>query len=311
MRACVIVPTFQRSDFLFVCIERIKAATTLPVHVFPDRGTDESEVCDRLGVDQHLTLQHSYHGNTYNVLEALKWAYHQAFERVYVVEDDAIVDPTFFSWADQALAKHPDAFAACGWEYSPDAVKGDGPDLMIPWYLSVCAALPRASLFAIVQHAKPEYYGQMKAYADQSFPASIRRGSNHYEQDGLTLRVCESEGKRCVWPRQPRAIHIGWHGYHAPGKPLSGSLDDRVTLVRMALREPGVLRQLMAGGAAPDIVRCRSCGTSLLADKCIQAEVLCISCFHRQHPELPVCASTHYYLKPITQTEVSDPLPAS
>lgn len=302
MREVVVVPTFRRSDFLWCALEAIRIAEpTIPIHVFPDRGTDETEVCEQFGAVQHATLQHSYHGNSYNVLEALRWAYLENAERVYVIEDDAIVDPSFFSWARTALARKPDAFAACGWEYSPDAVPGDGPDLLIPWYLSVCAAIPRHSLFQIVQHAKLEYYGAMQRYLDQSFPTSHRRGTMHFEQDGLTLRVCEAAGQRCVWPRRSRAVHIGFTGYHVQGKALKGTLTERVALIKLALRTPVVLQRLMSGGAPPEVQRCESCKTTLLADTYdgCDARIVCVGCFHQKHPELSVTTSSHYYL-PVT-----------
>src|SRR5882672_70618 len=158
MKEVVILPTFDRSEFLFCAIEAIRAAEpTILIHVFPDRGTDESAVTSQFkGVTEHRTLQHSYHGNSFNMLEALKWAYlqNERWDRFYVVEDDAIINASFFSWCRTSLTQWPDSFAACGLQYSPDALISDGPDLRIPWYLSVCAAMSRASVSSIVQHAR-------------------------------------------------------------------------------------------------------------------------------------------------------------
>ncbi len=226
MREIVLVPSYKRSEMLYCSLEAIRAADpTIPVRVFPDRGTDESAVAEKFNASHHVTVKHLYHGNTFNVMEALKWAYGQQYEMVYVVEDDAIIDRTFFDWSRAALGNpiYDDVFAACGWQYSPQAIIGDGPDLRIPWYLSVCSAIPRRSLYGIVQHSRPEYYGDMQGYLDRAYPGSHRRGSMHYEQDGLVLRVLESESKRCVWPRRPRATHIGFHGYHMDGRAPEGT----------------------------------------------------------------------------------------
>jgi len=270
----------------------------MSLHVFPDRGTDESEICEKFGAEHHLTLQHSYHGNSFGMLMALKWAYQQSYERVFVVEDDAIVDQTFFSWCRQALGHVTEPFAACGWQYSPDALISDGPDVVIPWYLSVCACLPRKSLFGIVQHAVPEYFSDMGGYLDRVYPNSHRRGTLHYEQDGLILRVCESESRRCIWPRRPRATHIGWRGYHqTEGKELDGTLEERVALVKLALKDPSLLKRLMAGSAPPEMDHCERCQKPLLSSN-KAARKICVECFHKDHPDWPITAGSHYYLRP-------------
>lgn len=300
MREVVVVPTFQRQDMLYCCLEAIRAAEpAIPLHVFPDRGTDEEEVCGKFGAIHHLTLQHTYHGNSFNMLEALKWAYQSKFDRVFIIEDDAIIDPTFFTWCREALANpmNEDCFAACGWQYSPNAIIGDGPDLRMPWYLSVCAAIDRRNLYWIVQHARPEYYANMKAYLDAAYPQSHRRGSNHYEQDGLVLRVLESQYKRCVWPRRPRATHVGFTGYHMPaGQQLEGSLEERAEVIRLAVNNPAILRKLMNGGAPPEISRCGECGKALLSEN-KNAQIVCVSCFHEANVGRSICSSSAYYIK--------------
>jgi hypothetical protein len=242
-----------------------------------------------------LTIAHTYHGNTYNVMDSLRWANTQSCATVYIVEDDCIVSPDFFKWCRAALQEHPDAFAACGWRYSPDAPVGDGPDMLLGWYLSVCAAIPKKNLPSIIQHARPEYYSDMKKYLDTAYPSSVRRGTLHYEQDGCVLRVMESLNKRCVWPRVPKGTHIGWHGYHAPGRALEGTLEESIRLIKLALRYPELLSKLMAGGPAPKIGYCNSCKTALLADSELTA--VCVKCFHDKYPNLPVTSTSHYYLR--------------
>jgi hypothetical protein len=300
MKEVVLVPTWDRSEFLFCALEAIRAAEpTIPIHVFPDRGTDESAVTFQFdGVTEHRTLQHSYHGNSFNMMEALKWAYHQndRWDRFYVVEDDAIIDGTFFSWCRQALANYPDSFAACGWQYSPDALVSDGPDLRIPWYLSVCTALPKSSVFSVVQHARIDYYADMKGYLDRTYPNSHRRGSMHYEQDGLVLRVMESESKRAVWPRRPRAIHCGFRGYHMSKERLAGSLEERVAMVKLALKNPALLTRLMSGGRVPEFRYCELCTKPLAADDKV-SRIICVDCFHRNW-NVPVTSTSHYYIDP-------------
>lgn len=295
MKELCIVPSFERPDFLAICLEGIRGVyPDSDIHVFPDRGTSHLDICAEFKATQHLTIQHTYHGNSFNMLEALKWASTQSCGLLFVIEDDAIVDKTFFEWCRAALRMHPEAFAACGWRYSPQAIIQDGPDLMMPWYLSVCAAIPSKSLPGIIHHARPEYYSNMQEYLDRFYPTSPRRGGMHYEQDGLVLRVCESQGKRCVWPRRPRATHIGFTGYHAVGSPLTGSVEERRKIIRLCLDNPSVLSQLMNGGPSPSIGACFKCKEPLLITD--EAKAICIKCFHHDHPDFEQTATSHYYV---------------
>jgi hypothetical protein len=296
MREVTLVPTYKRSDMLWCVLEAIrKAEPLMSIHVFPDRGTDETAITNKFGATHHLTWQHCYHGNSANMLEALKWAYQQHYDTVFVIEDDAVVDRSFFDWCRRAL-DDKEIFAACGWTYSPDAMPpADGPDIKMPWYLSVAAALPFQSLHQIVQHARPEYYGNMKAYLDSRYPGSHRRGSMHYEQDGLILRVCESQQKRCAWPRRPRATHIGFRGYHMPqGKELKGTLEDRVAIIKLLLKQPALLRQVLNGGIPPAVAFCETCQTPLLSEE--KENIVCADCFHKENPQLPRVSASHYYV---------------
>jgi len=308
MREVVILPTYDRSEFLYCCIEAIRAAEpTIPIHVFPDRGTDESAVTCQFDVTEHKTLQHSYHGNSFNMMEALKWAYQSPsrYDRVFIVEDDAIICGSFFKWSREALDRYPESFAACGWKYSPDAVISDGPDLRIPWYLSVCAAVPRSSLFSVVQHARLDYYSDMKGYLDRTYTNSHRRGSMHYEQDGLILRVMESESKRAVWPRRPRATHCGWRGYHMSKERAAGSLEERIALVKLALKNPALLSRLMGGAKIPEFRHCEQCNKPLAAeDK--ESRIVCVDCFHKDRA-VPVTSTDHYYLRARTSEQSATP----
>jgi len=299
MNECVIVPTFQRQDLLFLSLEAIRTfEPEIPIHIWPDRGTDERELANRFGAIHHWTWEHGYHGNSANMLEAMKWAFNQRYSRVFIIEDDAIIDKSFFPWCRNALDTKPDTFAACGWQYSPNALPGDGADIQIPWYLSVAACIPARSLASIVQHASLEYYRDMKGYLDRTFPSSAHRGTMHYEQDGLVLRVAESQRKRCVWPRRPRALHCGWYGYHQGDNKMEGTLEERVEVLRLAIRNPEILRSMMSGAGLPTIGYCVDCHLPLAVERSGDP-VYCERCFHDRWPGLELIGVGQYYVNPV------------
>jgi len=294
MRELVIVPTFERPALLHCALEAIREADpALPIHVFPDRGTNALDICLKFGAEQHRTIAHSHYGNSFNMLEALKWASTQSCALVHIIEDDAIVGKGYFEWARQALRANPTAFAACGWKFSPDFIPQDGPDLLIGWYLSVTATLPKSNLAPILQHARPDYYNDMRGYLDRVYPSSPYRGTKHFEQDGLVLRVMHSMGQRAVWPRRPKSTHIGFFGYHAPGNAPDLPLDRAVEVIKLALAQPTVLANLMAGGRFPEIGFCWGCGQALLVSS--PSPVVCAPCFHAKRPKLAQ-ASPFYHI---------------
>jgi hypothetical protein len=298
----------MRSPFLWCCLEAIrKAEPDIEIIVQPDRGTEELEVCSRFGATMRMVAKHTYHGNTFNMMEGLRYCCEAAYDRVFVVEDDCIVDPTFFDWARNAL-DHPKPwmgapFAASGWIFSPDAPDEDGPDVLLNWYLSVCSCIPHRSLERIAVHAKRDYYINMKKYVDKAFPRDPQAGGMHYEQDGLILRVANSAGERIAWPRRARARHIGWHGYHMPhGKMPQAELKKQILVVKMAIENPEILRQLMGGSEPPQIGECHSCGKALVSTN-KEAAMECVPCFHGENPDAPVAAKSHYYIKRSTGTQ--------
>jgi hypothetical protein len=305
MRECVLVPTFQRQPFLYVCLEAIrKVEPKIEIHVFPDRGTvaENREACEPFGVTIHKVKDHQYHGNSYNMVEALKWAYKAGYDRVFVVEDDCIVDGTFFEWSRNALDNPKEwmgaPFAACGWVYSPSMPQEEGPDLLLNWYLSVCACIPRRSLELIAKHANANYYKNMKKYCDKTFPHDPTVGTLHFEQDGLIVKVANEVGQRCTWPRTARGKHIGWVGYHmTSGKMPQGELKKQVLVVKMALENPDLMQSLMAGNLIPETVECRDC-SKLLVSVDNEAALVCAPCFHLKHPDAPRAASGYYCVKP-------------
>jgi hypothetical protein len=304
MKEIVFVPTYQRSAFLWCCLEAIrKAEPTIEIIVQPDRSTDETTVCAEFNATHRLTPQHDYHGNSFNMFEGLKFCYEQGYDRVFVVEDDCIVDTTFFDWARNALDNPKPwmgtPFAACGWNYSPDQPLEEGPDVLLDWYLSVCCAIPRRTLERIVnKFATEAYYSNMQEYLDTTFPRDSLKGGLHYEQDGAILRLAKDVGERCSWPRRPRAIHIGWKGYHMPhGKMPETTLAKQVMIVKMAISDPATLQHLMQGNHPPDVADCKGCHKPLVSTN-READVICTECFHKRNPGVAVASLSHYYLNP-------------
>lgn len=210
MSECVIVTTYQRPELLRCTVRRIREADErIPIHVWADRGTSS------FGVGKH-----GFYGNSYNTMEAFKWAVEEGYDLVYLIEDDVFVYPDFFAWHRAAHDAHPDIFASCAWTFNRHAPICDGPDTFAPWYYSIGTCFKRDKLALVTQHANISYYSRMQDYIVETFPDSkLNHSENFYEQDGLIQHVLERVGSQVCWPSLPKCCHLGARGYNKPNGP--------------------------------------------------------------------------------------------
>ena len=224
MREIVIVPTYKRPEMLFYCLSLIRAfEKEIPVAIFPDRGTAEDpELVDvvRSFEPDRMVVQfvpeHDYYGNSYNVMEALRWAYSGRWDRVFYIEDDVMVHPDFFEWHRKTHAEFDDIFASMGWVFNHHAPITD--DLQFqPWYYAIGTCFSREKLGLVARHATPRYYNDMPGYIEKNFKASTlnaRVRIEHFEQDGLIQRILDVDKSQTAASGIARCTHIGTFGYN-------------------------------------------------------------------------------------------------
>ena len=261
MTDVVLVPTYCRPDYLTICLEHLSQAEghgSKYVFVQHDhRETDPPEVLVEAGLSQEvaqsfgpkfravffsLVPAHRYIGNSYNCLELYKLAFGVSDARyVYLVEDDVIVTPDFFKW-HEAVQGRGDYFASVGWRCSrnPDFKESGDPTAYMESardYASIGVCWRRGNLTPLLEHAKPEYYGNLGGYVRVTFPNSVIPTSEWTEQDGIVTRLLhETEDRWVAWPELPRCAHIGIQGYHRRnGHRFVGSLVQRTDALRGAI----------------------------------------------------------------------------
>lgn len=220
----VLIPTYKRPEMLFYCMSLIKAfEPDMPIAVFPDRGTvDDKELQDVMrSFDPSSTAalvvpDHDYYGNTYNVMEAFRWAYNQRFERIYYIEDDVMVHPDFFAWHRKMHEDWDDIFCSMGWVFNQHAPITNDEQFQ-PWYYAIGTCFTKKKLRLIVDHATPRYYDAMPEYIEKTFKNSILNSPikiSHYEQDGLIQRVMDIDKSQSVANGIARCTHLGVFGYN-------------------------------------------------------------------------------------------------
>lgn len=247
MRDIVLVPTYDRPEYLYVCLERLFAAEGIGdkrVLVFQDShegdgvlGADAYAICEHFGVEFRSCLPHGYFGNSYSVLGALKSAYESGAGRVYLVEDDVFVMRDFFLWHDAIMVEAKEnVFVSCA-----SAIKGsleyaiNGPEVldesvMDPMayhlsnhaYSSIGPCFHRRALQLIVSNL-----------CDQKMYDALAPG---VEQDILIKRLMRTVGGVSLWPYVPRCFHLGWYGYHRrTGMRFNGTLLEKINALRAAM----------------------------------------------------------------------------
>jgi len=254
VREVCVIPTYRREEHLFCCLKRIRAIEpTIPVAIFPDRCTwnDQSlTVALRYfrGKDTqvHVVPDHDYHGNTMNVMEALRWAYNERWDRVFYIEDDVMVHEDFFAWHRAQHDMWPRIFATMAWIFNRHAPIVDDV-LFQPWFYAVGTCIARNKLGLIVQHATPKYYADMPGYVEKTFPGSQLNtpfGIQHYEQDGLIQRVLDVDKTQTISPGITKCSHLGSFGYNRGWDYRDdfftncGDFDDRVKRLESFIADP-------------------------------------------------------------------------
>lgn len=251
----VIVPTYTRPDLLRCCLKRIRdLEPTIPISVFPDQGSSE-DPDTRLALTPFLQTniqvnyvpQHDYHGNTFNAMEAMRWAYNEGYDRIFYIEDDVMVHPDFFSWHREMQDDEDiELFASMGWVFNRFAPIAEG-NMYQPWYYAIGTCFARKQLFKVVQHATPHYYADMQGYIEKKFPESNLNspyGIQHFEQDGLIQRVLDQDKSQTVSPGICRCSHMGLYGYnrgwnaHVELFTAASTFDQRIKMLEEFIADP-------------------------------------------------------------------------
>jgi hypothetical protein len=225
VQAVVLIPAFDRPEMVWLCLDHLAECPEVRAPLEEFRTVVER--FPRLAVGLNRTPVHTYPGNSYNVLTAYTEAYADGFAWIYLIEDDVLVRPEFFTW-------HAHVHATVG----PSASLGvSDPGHGAFASLGVC--LPHHTVELVLPHVTSEYFAGMREYCRWTFPES----PFDCEQDGLWARLLA--GRQVAWARPPIVSHVGWYGYHRGGqrRPL-GTLQQRYEEVRGIIADPRLLAKV-------------------------------------------------------------------
>jgi hypothetical protein len=230
VREIVIIPAWQRPEFLQATLERLRAA---------DEGTQEfwlsldrrhSKAVAMVATDfrrvvgdraKILTRTHGYRGNSFNVLHSYLEASRHKPDLIHLVEEDVFVSDDYFAWHRATHDLVGNAFAVSGarnQNYRDDPEPQPGVVYLNGAYQSVAVSFRTEQLTPVLAHVarSNNYYRDPVKYCRTLFPQT-RIPHGNAEQDGLINRVVEKLGAFVVYPTEPVAYHAGFVGYHRAG----------------------------------------------------------------------------------------------
>ena len=214
--------------------------------VFSDRGEDNEElhsVVRRWNCHLKVAPIHDFYGNSFNTLEAMRWAVECKFDLIHILEDDAMPHPDWLSWYRVAHERFDDIFCACGWVFNLHAPITN--DMMFaPWFYAPSSSWKREKLALVTRHANPRYYCDMQRYILENFPNSIlhdkgrQRTTKFYEQDAVCQYVMEQDKSQVAWRASALVDHCGIEGYNKPDGPkFEGTLEERIAQVESLIAD--------------------------------------------------------------------------
>jgi hypothetical protein len=262
MKDIVIIPTFDRPEYLWTCLENIWQNVTglagkeiwicEDIHSDKPKGfTIEMEMLatirefeKKFGRDTlkyRATLPHLTYGNSFNVLWNLYDAAKTDARYVYIIEDDVLVTPDFFQW-NELMQMMYEPFVTCAGRLNRSLnFHMNGPDAMDETikdprlckqvkgaYNSWATCFPRTSLDRML------VVGDV--FAEPAKPG--------LEQDMMIQNFMRSNKLSSIWPYVPRAYHMGWYSYHRDGMRFNGTLEEKVKALQSAVTSQEKIRAM-------------------------------------------------------------------
>jgi hypothetical protein len=265
-RGVVIIPTYDRPEFLWLCLEHLLAADEssakeiwLCEDIHADKPKSFTTQFEMLAVIRYFekkfpffrytaTMPHTNYGNSYNLIHALAEAWAVKAPLTYIVEDDVLITRDFFKWNEMVAQCHGySSWVSCAGRLNrslnfelngryemDETCKDTNAIKRVPGaYISWATCFPWKSLNDFI----PQFSN------DTKFGPGV-------EQDMIIQTYMKTTGCWSIWPYVPRAYHMGWYSYHRDSDKnsgLYGTLEQRVEALRKIVVSPRRLREITVG----------------------------------------------------------------
>lgn len=239
----VLIPCYNRPEFLEICLERITKAYDAHenVYVFALEFGYHKDIDGIIEAfpyakkiykrDRRLSK-----GNQYNVMqgyrESFEWAKVMKSNLIYNIEPDIWISKGFFQFHNKAHQNPCFSVSACHNQDNKNAPEWSDDIYKFKSFQSLGVSFKLSVVEEIQKHAVLEYYQNPVHYLDGKFPQSTRKGK-HYEQAGLINRIREfSEVDHSIFPCRPLAYHAGFYGINRAAKKIEGTTKEKAAILR-------------------------------------------------------------------------------
>jgi hypothetical protein len=242
----VIIPCYDRPEYLQVCIEQIKKADNYDKYAYVfcmDSGfaSKNVEIINNSGLYayQYKTDRTIYREGkqSYNVLNGLSIGAENADNYVIYIEDDIFIGKDFFTFAE-AIISHTTAPIAIMSKSTNNRINIKENNINAYYESSLADYQGLGVIFKkdfiiskIRPHCNYAYFTNIIGYVRKTFPNS-KLNNNFAEQDGLIRRIIEKNNYNIAYSYIPRCYHAGLWGYHRFNDNKHKTYKDKVEFIK-------------------------------------------------------------------------------
>jgi glycosyltransferase involved in cell wall biosynthesis len=253
----VIIPCFNRPEFLAVCLELIQKAKGAGENLYLfqiDFGYDPEllEVIEKFPLQKEVrfTEEHLFRNKqSYSLFKGYENALTYNPEKVYLIEDDIFIANDFFHWHQKNIGEN---FASIATRNHNNKTVRHTNNLLRTYtqseYQSLGVCFHAKSVDRFLPYFTQEFFTDPENYIKRTFPRS-RIPSMYCEQDGLIRRIIQDQKLQVVYPHVPRAFHAGYYGKSRGVKP-TGILEERINQVKLTAFDG----EIMKGDSKPELL---------------------------------------------------------
>lgn len=244
----VVIPCFNRPEFLSVCLELIHKAVGAEENLYlfqVDFGYDPEvlSVIEKFPMQKEIqkTPVHRFKNKqSYSLLKGYENALKHNPQKIYLIEDDVFIANDFFLWHRKNLGEN---FASIATK-NHNTDRRPSTDLAATYtmseYQSLGVCFHAESLRVILKDITDDYYSNPQGYIQKMFPEN-KIPVLYSEQDGLIRRIIQKNNYQVIYPDVPRAFHAGYYGKSRGKKPM-GNLEQRIKQVRQIAFDPLIMK---------------------------------------------------------------------
>lgn len=226
----VVIPCFNRADYLTLCLEYIMKADNWDQYKYIfacDIGTtkDVYQVINQFVCKNKFKITpkpHSYKlgKQSFNVMNGLLCKETKESNFIFYIEDDVFIAKDFFTFSEKIHKKESPFVSILSKNMNSSTPESPLENINAYYvkfsneYQGIGSCFNKNLLnYFLQQHFQQTYFMSPTSYVKNNFPNS-KLNSFYAEQDGLIRRIIEKNNLKVCFSHIPRCFHAGFYGYH-------------------------------------------------------------------------------------------------